>query len=97
MSLNHSTTSYFERLHHADPMLHRDRYVASLQLSSDLQPPACLQYAVMASGTWVSPAHRSLAVTLYGQARGLAEADEAKVSPLIHYARITVFHSFSVM
>lgn len=60
-------------------MLHQARYVASLQLSPDLQPPACLQHAVMAAGAWVSSEHRSLAVPLYEKARALAEADEAKV------------------
>lgn len=71
-------------------MLHQARYVASLQISLDMQPPACLQYAVMASGAWVSLTHRSLAVTLYEKARGLAEADEAKVQPLTISAQITV-------
>ncbi|KAJ0120425.1 Glucose-repressible protein [Diaporthe amygdali] len=70
------TATYFDRIHHAAPMLHQARYVASLQLSSDLQLPSCLRLAVMASGACVSPAHRSLAVTLYEQARDLAEADE---------------------
>lgn len=89
--LNHRTTSYFYRLHHAAPMLHQARYVASLQLSPDLQPPACLQYAVMASGAWTSSEHRSLAVILYEQARALAEADEAKVKSPPSFARMTVF------
>lgn len=72
-------------------MLHQTRYIASLQLSPDLQPPACLQYAVMATGAWTSSEHRSLAVLLYEQARALAEADEAKVKPSPDSALMTVF------
>lgn len=75
-------------------MLHQARYVASLQLSADLQPPACLQYAVMASGAWTSSEHRSMAVILYEQARTFAEADEAKVNHQPKFAQITIFRPY---
>lgn len=75
------TALYFDKLHHASPMIHRSRYLSSLRLSHSSQPPACLQQMVMATGASVIPIHAPLANSLYKRGRALAEADEMKVGP----------------
>lgn len=87
-----STTIYFNKLHHSAPMIHRSRYESSLRLPSDLQPPTCLQHAIMAMGAGADPSHSPFATTLYQQARSLAEADEISVRsrPRPHMAQVPV-------
>lgn len=53
--------------------------MTALRSTFDSQPPLFLRYAIMATGARLSPDHKSLAKSLYQQARRLAEADEVKV------------------
>ncbi|KAJ4236983.1 hypothetical protein NW759_000107 [Fusarium solani] len=76
--LEELTALYFDKLHHASPMIHRSRYLSSLRLSPSSQPPACLQQMVMATGASVIPIHAPLANSLYRRGRALAEADEMR-------------------
>ncbi|KAH7140954.1 binuclear zinc transcription factor [Dactylonectria macrodidyma] len=70
------TNIYFNTLHHGAPMLHQQRFVASLHLPIHLRPPMCLQYAIMASAATVSESHRYLAMPFYQRARTYANSDE---------------------
>ncbi|KAM0327461.1 hypothetical protein ACHAQA_005749 [Verticillium albo-atrum] len=72
------TAIYFDELHHASPMLHRDRYIASLYLPPHMRPPMCLQYIVMASAARISSVHRQLALPFYQRSRAYAESDEMR-------------------
>ncbi|KAH7122935.1 binuclear zinc transcription factor [Dactylonectria macrodidyma] len=72
------TNAYFVNLHLDAPMLHPARYLASLYLPPHMQPPMCLQYAVMAMGATVCPAHNHLAHAFYRRARYYFEADEMR-------------------
>lgn len=60
-------------------MLHPSRYLASLYLPTHMQPPMCLQYAVMALSASLSPAYSSLAQAFYRRARYYLEQDEMRV------------------
>ncbi|KAI5460322.1 fungal-specific transcription factor domain-containing protein [Mariannaea sp. PMI_226] len=72
------TNIYFTSLHSDTPMIHPSRYLASLYLPPHMQPPMCLQYAIMAMGATLSPSHSQLAQVFYRRARYYFEADELK-------------------
>ena len=73
-------------------MIHRSRYESSLRLCPDLQPPLCLQHAIMAMGAGTDPTYSSFAMNLYQRSRALAEGDEISVRSLL---RRTCFRSLS--
>lgn len=60
-------------------MLQQTRYLASLYLPSHMQPPMCLQYAVLALAATLSTTYRQLSEPFYRRARQYLEADELKV------------------
>jgi hypothetical protein len=61
-------------------MIHSGRYIASLYKPAHMQPPMCLQYAILAAGASASSPYRHLAEAFYGRARCYLQADEMKVS-----------------
>ncbi|KAG8358519.1 hypothetical protein FVEN_g3773 [Fusarium venenatum] len=67
---------YFEKLHHATPMIHRSRYEECVGSSGADHPPKCLHYIICALGADCIPTYQSLSTPLYRQARVFAEADE---------------------
>lgn len=73
------TAIFFDTIYYVTPMMHPSRYKASIQLPRDRQPPACLQYAVMATAASIDLVHAAMTGPLYKQARRLAEADETRV------------------
>ncbi|KAM0586184.1 hypothetical protein ACHAP6_005547 [Verticillium nonalfalfae] len=77
------TAIFFDELHHAAPMLHQERYIASLYLPAHMRPPMCLQYIVMASAATVNRVHQQLAMPFYQRARAYAESDEMKIHILL--------------
>lgn len=68
-------------------MLHRSRYMVSLRSDPALRPPLFLQYAIIATSANIDDEHKILAISLYQQARRLAEADEVKVGFISHSVR----------
>lgn len=80
-----SISIYFEELHHGAPMLHAIRYRASVHLPQHLQPPMCLQYAVMALAAGTRDNFSQMAVVFYQRARQYSESDEMKVSCHLKY------------
>ncbi|EWG45520.1 hypothetical protein FVEG_06286 [Fusarium verticillioides 7600] len=59
---------YFNRIHQVTPLLHRQRFMASLFLPDHMKPPMCLQYIVMASAAETSDAYRHLGMLFYKRA-----------------------------
>ncbi len=55
------------------------RYLASLHRPPHMQPPICLQYAVLAMAASQSPPHKDLALPFYHRARNYMEHDEMRV------------------
>ncbi|KAK3320316.1 binuclear zinc transcription factor [Cercophora scortea] len=69
---------YFNKVHHAAPILHPSRFRVSLYLPPHLSPPMCLQYVVMALGAEADDSYRHLAMPFYQRARTYAESDEMR-------------------
>uniref|UniRef100_A0A0B7K7B1 Zn(2)-C6 fungal-type domain-containing protein n=1 Tax=Bionectria ochroleuca TaxID=29856 RepID=A0A0B7K7B1_BIOOC len=68
---------YFERQSHCSPMIHRFRYMESLSLPPQSQPPLCLQCIIMALGADASDNYGAMATPLYERARAYAKMDES--------------------
>ncbi|KAH7021925.1 fungal-specific transcription factor domain-containing protein [Ilyonectria destructans] len=72
------TSIYFTKLQSDSFMIHGERYVASLYKPAHMQPPMCLQYAILAAGASASYTCRHLADAFYGRARQYIQTDEMK-------------------
>lgn len=74
--IKHLISIYFDKLHHASPMLHRQRFIASLDLPTHMQPPLFLQYTIMALAAASSDSYRHLSLSLYQRAKVYANCDD---------------------
>ncbi|RBR13725.1 uncharacterized protein FIESC28_08062 [Fusarium coffeatum] len=72
------TTIYFTKLQSDSFMIHGERYIASLYRPTHMQPPVCLQYAILAAGASASPMYGHMAEAFYVRARQYIQADEMK-------------------
>ncbi|KAK9374686.1 fungal-specific transcription factor domain-containing protein [Lipomyces chichibuensis] len=71
--MNELHTIYFERYHEFIPMIHRPRYIASLNYPPHLQPPLYLRYAVWTTAASMSPKYRQYAEVFYTRTRKYLE------------------------
>ncbi|CAI4214294.1 unnamed protein product [Parascedosporium putredinis] len=78
LPLPNLTDIYFERMHPALPMIHKARYLTSMNFPAHMRPPMCLQYIIMAIAAGATDTHAAHATALYQRARAYAEADEMK-------------------
>jgi hypothetical protein len=60
-------------------MIHRQRYLTSLELPEHMRPPLCLRYAIWASAASLSEKYSQYEALLYERARKQVDADEMKV------------------
>ncbi|KAG5828992.1 hypothetical protein H9Q74_000986 [Fusarium xylarioides] len=67
---------YFNRIHQVTPLLHRQRFMASLFLPDHMKPPMCLQYIVMASAAETSDTYRHLGMIFYKRAVKYLQSDD---------------------
>jgi hypothetical protein len=74
-----STTIYFTKLQSDSFMIHGEKYIASLYRPTHMQPPMCLQYAILAAGASASSIYGHMAEAFYVRARQYIQADEMKV------------------
>ncbi|KAH8659039.1 fungal-specific transcription factor domain-containing protein [Ilyonectria robusta] len=74
--IKHLISIYFDKLHHASPMLHRQRFIASLDLPTHMQPPLFLQYTIMALAAASSDTYRHLSLPFYQRAKAYANGDD---------------------
>ncbi|RGP78256.1 hypothetical protein FLONG3_3571 [Fusarium longipes] len=72
------TTIYFTKLQSDSFMIHGERYIASLYRPTHMQPPMCLQYAILAAGASASQIYGHMAEAFYVRARQYIQADEMK-------------------
>ncbi|CEI70597.1 unnamed protein product [Fusarium venenatum] len=72
------TTIYFTKLQSDSFMIHGERYIASLYRPTHMQPPMCLQYAILAAGASASQTYGHMAEAFYVRARQYIQADEMK-------------------
>ncbi|KAK5074346.1 hypothetical protein LTR64_006509 [Lithohypha guttulata] len=81
---------YFEKVHPSLPMIHRPRFMASLNMSPNQRPPVCLRYIMWAHACSMISRYKSSAEQFYIKARKYIEQDEMKGHGE-HF--ITVFHA----
>ncbi|KAF4445461.1 hypothetical protein F53441_10803 [Fusarium austroafricanum] len=72
------TSIYFGKLQSDSPMIHGERYIASLYRPAHMQPPMCLQYAILAAGASASSTYKHMDEAFYVRARQYIQADEMK-------------------
>ncbi|KAF5647275.1 Zn(II)2Cys6 transcriptional activator [Fusarium sp. NRRL 52700] len=70
---------YFNRIHQVTPLLHRQRFMASLFMPDPMKPPMCLQYIVMASAAETSEAYHRLGMIFYKRAVKYLQNDDLGV------------------
>lgn len=63
------TNIYFDNVHQASPMLHRQRFMTSLFLPDHTKAPLCLQYIVMAFAAETTESYHHLGMEFYKRAR----------------------------
>ncbi|KAK9368339.1 fungal-specific transcription factor domain-containing protein [Lipomyces kononenkoae] len=71
-------TLYFERQHIYVPMIHKPRYMASLNYPPNLQPPLYLRYAVWTLAASMSPKYRPYAAVFYNRTRKYLEQTQMR-------------------
>jgi len=69
---------YFEKVHPSLPMIHRPRFMASLNMPMNQRPPVCLRYIIWAHACAMLPQYKSSAEQFYLKARKYIEQDEMK-------------------
>ncbi|KAK6335571.1 hypothetical protein TWF696_002341 [Orbilia brochopaga] len=71
-------TIYFDKVAPYGPIIHKGRYLASLDLAPHLRPPIALRYAIWTLAASVSDVYSSLQTVFYRRARKYAEEAEMK-------------------
>lgn len=69
---------FFEKIHPSMPMIHRPRFMASLNMPTSQRPPVCLRYIMWAHACAMVPRYRSSADQFYQKSRKYLEQDEMK-------------------
>jgi hypothetical protein len=69
---------YWEKIHPSLPMIHRPRFLASMDLAPHMRPPIALRYAMWTQVCSITPRYSQLTSHFYGRARKYAEADEMR-------------------
>ncbi|KAF3909850.1 hypothetical protein ABW21_db0204968 [Orbilia brochopaga] len=69
---------YFDKVAPYGPVIHKGRYLASLDLAPHLRPPIALRYAIWTLAASVSDVYSSLQTVFYRRARKYAEEAEMR-------------------
>ncbi|KAF3080708.1 hypothetical protein TWF102_001602 [Orbilia oligospora] len=69
---------YFSKVAPYGPIIHKGRYLASLDLAPQLRAPICLRYAIWMMAASVSDQYSNLQTVFYRRARKYAEEAEMK-------------------
>jgi hypothetical protein len=72
------TVIYFEKIHPSLPMIHRPRFLASMDLAPHMRAPIALRYAMWTQVCSITPRYSQLTTHFYQRARKYAEADEMR-------------------
>lgn len=70
------TQIYFSKVHPNSPIIHQQRFLASMNLSLTARPPISLRYAIWALAASITPKYSSLHLHFHLRARKYAEIDE---------------------
>ncbi|KUL91261.1 hypothetical protein ZTR_01741 [Talaromyces verruculosus] len=69
---------FFTKIHPSNPMIHRPRFFASMNLAPHMRPPVCLRYIMWALAASITPKYSFLEEHLYARARKYIHLDEMK-------------------
>lgn len=69
---------YFEKIHPSQPMIHKYRYLAAMNLAPAQRPPVCLRYAMWTLACSVVEKYSGLRDLFYQRARRYVELDYTK-------------------
>ncbi|RMD43668.1 hypothetical protein DV735_g1417, partial [Chaetothyriales sp. CBS 134920] len=69
---------YFEKIHPSMPMIHRGRFLASMDLPPHMRPCVALRYIMWAHACSATPQYSAQAEHFYTRARKYAENDEMR-------------------
>jgi hypothetical protein len=70
------TQIYFTKVHPSVPVIHKYRFLASMNLSGNAKPSISLRYAMWSLAASITESYKSLHSHFHGRARKYAEADE---------------------
>lgn len=76
MLRNSSTEIYFTKIHPSVPIIHQNRYLASLSLPQNAKPPISLRYALWSHAASITPSYATLHPHFHARARKYASLDE---------------------
>ncbi|KIW52422.1 hypothetical protein PV05_08058 [Exophiala xenobiotica] len=69
---------YFEKVHPSMPMIHKARFLSSMDLAPHMRPAVCLRYAMWTHACIITPKYSAYTEHFYARARKYAEADEMR-------------------
>ncbi|KAI8936297.1 hypothetical protein NX059_006715 [Plenodomus lindquistii] len=69
---------FFDKVHPSQPMIHRPRFMAALNLAPQMRPPICLRYSMWTLAAAATDKYEALAEHFYQRARKYAQMDEMK-------------------
>ncbi|KAI1616203.1 fungal-specific transcription factor domain-containing protein [Exophiala viscosa] len=69
---------YFEKIHPSLPMIHKGRFLASMDLAPHMRPAVALRYAMWTHACVITPKYAAYTEHFYQRARKYAEADEMR-------------------
>lgn len=69
---------YFEKVHPSLPMIHKPRFLSSMDLAPHMRPAVCLRYAMWTHACMVSAKYSAYTEHFYARARKYAEMDEMR-------------------
>ncbi|KAG9186521.1 hypothetical protein G6011_09629 [Alternaria panax] len=69
---------YFSRVHLTQPIVHRPRFLAALNLAPHMRPPVCLRYIMWCLAASITDKYEALQEHFYQRARKYAQMDEMR-------------------
>ena len=69
---------YFDKMHPSLPMIHKGRFLMSMDLAPHMRPPVCLRYAMWMHACSITAKYSAYTEHFYARARKYAEQDEMR-------------------
>ncbi|KAI9656871.1 MAG: hypothetical protein M1821_003510 [Bathelium mastoideum] len=77
-TINELHQIYFDRVHPSQPLIHRPRYLAALNLSPQMRPPISLRYMIWCLAATITDKYEGMATIFYERARKYLQSDEMR-------------------
>ena len=69
---------YFDKMHPSLPMIHKGRFLTSMDLAPHMRPPVCLRYAMWMHACSITAKYSAYTEHFYARARKYSEQDEMR-------------------